>query len=86
MGASRPDDRETVVAFSLWDLGESTALTVDQGPFATEGRRALHEQGWTDSTSQRSCTSRCGKTSIVMRPDELIIHAMPLRSVYRRLH
>jgi uncharacterized protein YndB with AHSA1/START domain len=44
-----PDDRETVVAVSLRDLGESTALMVDQGPFATEGRRALHEQGWTES-------------------------------------
>jgi uncharacterized protein YndB with AHSA1/START domain len=44
-----PDDRETVVTFSLRDLGESTALTVDQGPFATEGRRALHQQGWTES-------------------------------------
>ena len=44
-----PDDRETVVAFSLRDVGESTALTVDQGPFVTEGRRALHEQGWTES-------------------------------------
>ena len=44
-----PDDRETVVAFSLRDLGGSTALTVDQGPFVTEGRRALHEGGWTDS-------------------------------------
>jgi hypothetical protein len=30
-------------------LGGSTALTVDQGPFVTEGRRALHEDGWTDS-------------------------------------
>jgi uncharacterized protein YndB with AHSA1/START domain len=44
-----PDDRDTVVAFSLRDLGESTALTVEQGPFATEGRRALHEQGWSES-------------------------------------
>jgi uncharacterized protein YndB with AHSA1/START domain len=44
-----PDDRETVVAFSLRDRGQSTELTVDQGPFATEGRRALHEQGWTES-------------------------------------
>jgi len=44
-----PDDRETVVALSLRDLGELTALAVDQGPFATDGRRALHEQGWTDS-------------------------------------
>lgn len=44
-----PDDRETVVTFSLRDLGESTALMVDQGRFATEARRALHEQGWTES-------------------------------------
>lgn len=44
-----PDDRETVVVFALRDLGGSTALTVDQGAFATEGRRALHVQGWTDS-------------------------------------
>lgn len=44
-----PDDGETVVALSLRDLGRSTGLTVDQGPFATEERRALHEQGWTDT-------------------------------------
>ena len=44
-----PDDRETVVVFALRDLGESTALTIDQGTFATEERRALHEQGWTES-------------------------------------
>jgi uncharacterized protein YndB with AHSA1/START domain len=44
-----PDDRETVVLLSLRDLGESTALTVEQGTFATEDRRALHEQGWTES-------------------------------------
>ena len=44
-----PDDRETVVVFSLRDLGGSTEVTVDQGPFATEGRRALHERGWTET-------------------------------------
>jgi uncharacterized protein YndB with AHSA1/START domain len=44
-----PDDRDTVVVLSLRDLGEATALTVEQGPFATQGRRALHERGWTDS-------------------------------------
>jgi uncharacterized protein YndB with AHSA1/START domain len=44
-----PDDRDTVVVLSFRDLGESTALTVEQGAFATEARRALHEQGWTDS-------------------------------------
>jgi uncharacterized protein YndB with AHSA1/START domain len=44
-----PEDQETVVRFSLGDLGASTELTVDQGLFATEGRRALHEQGWSES-------------------------------------
>jgi uncharacterized protein YndB with AHSA1/START domain len=55
-----PDDRETLVAFSLRDLGESTALTVDQGPFVNEARRALHEQGWTESLDrlQELITSR----------------------------
>ena len=43
-----PDDQETVVTFSLRELGESTELTVDQGVFATEARRELHRQGWTD--------------------------------------
>jgi uncharacterized protein YndB with AHSA1/START domain len=44
-----PDDRETVVTFALCDVGESTELSVGQGVFVTEGRRALHEQGWTES-------------------------------------
>jgi uncharacterized protein YndB with AHSA1/START domain len=44
-----PDDRETVVTFSLGGLDESTELTVDHGVFATVGRRALHEQGWAES-------------------------------------
>ena len=44
-----PDDRDTVVVLSFGDLGEATAVTVEQGTFATEGRRALHEQGWTES-------------------------------------
>ena len=44
-----PDDRETVVVVSLRNRGGSTALTVDQEPFATDARRALHEQGWNES-------------------------------------
>jgi uncharacterized protein YndB with AHSA1/START domain len=44
-----PDDRETVVTLSLDELSESTRLIVDHGVFATEERRALHEQGWTES-------------------------------------
>ncbi len=44
-----PDDRETVVVLSLRELGETTSLRVEQGTFATEDRRALHVQGWTES-------------------------------------
>jgi uncharacterized protein YndB with AHSA1/START domain len=43
------DDQETVVDFSLRDVGESTRVSVGQGPFLTEGRRALHTQGWTET-------------------------------------
>ena len=43
-----PDDRETLVTLSLQDLGESTELVFAQRAFATQARRALHEQGWTD--------------------------------------
>jgi uncharacterized protein YndB with AHSA1/START domain len=42
-------DRETVVALLLRDLDGSTELSVDQGAFITEERRAFHEQGWTES-------------------------------------
>jgi uncharacterized protein YndB with AHSA1/START domain len=43
-----PDDQETVVTLTLQDRGDATELVLAQGLFATEGRRALHEQGWTD--------------------------------------
>ena len=44
-----PDDQETVVTLSLRDLDASTELVLVQAPFATEPRRALHDEGWTDS-------------------------------------
>ncbi|HEX6228509.1 MAG TPA: SRPBCC domain-containing protein [Solirubrobacterales bacterium] len=44
-----PDDRETVVTMTFGELGEATELVVFQEGFATEARRALHEQGWEDS-------------------------------------
>ena len=47
-----PDDRDTLVTFSLPDLGPSTLVTVDQGYFATEQRRALHEQGWSEALAR----------------------------------
>ncbi|MFJ8113450.1 SRPBCC domain-containing protein [Streptomyces sp. NPDC096132] len=43
-----PEDRETVVTLSLRDLGgTSTELLCVQTGFATERRRALHDEGWT---------------------------------------
>jgi uncharacterized protein YndB with AHSA1/START domain len=44
-----PDDRRTVVTLSFLDHREGTRLVLDQGPFATEARRALHETGWTET-------------------------------------
>ncbi|MFF0156446.1 SRPBCC domain-containing protein [Streptomyces sp. NPDC005263] len=43
-----PEDRETVVTLSLRDIGDtSVELVLDQGDFATERRRVLHDEGWT---------------------------------------
>jgi len=44
-----PDDRETTVAVSLRSRDATTLLTVTQGSFATEARRELHRQGWSES-------------------------------------
>lgn len=44
-----PDDRETVVVLSLDAVKGATALSLSQGEFATEGRLALHREGWSDS-------------------------------------
>src|SRR5215211_63544 len=44
-----PDDVETLVELSFRDLGESTEVSMTQGPFKTEARRELHRGGWTDS-------------------------------------
>jgi uncharacterized protein YndB with AHSA1/START domain len=44
-----PDDVETLAALAFRDLGEVTEVTLTQGLFQTEARRALHPDGWTDS-------------------------------------
>jgi uncharacterized protein YndB with AHSA1/START domain len=45
-----PDDQETLVTLSFAEAGpRATGVTFTQGEFRTEARRALHEQGWTDS-------------------------------------
>jgi len=44
-----PDDQETLVTLSFLEDREETKLVLDQGPFATEARHALHEVGWTET-------------------------------------
>jgi uncharacterized protein YndB with AHSA1/START domain len=44
-----PDDRQTVVALSLDEVGQASTLSLSQGEFATEARLQLHRSGWTDS-------------------------------------
>jgi uncharacterized protein YndB with AHSA1/START domain len=44
-----PDDVETLAALSFRDLGDSTEVTLEQGEFKTEERRALHSDGWAES-------------------------------------
>jgi uncharacterized protein YndB with AHSA1/START domain len=44
-----PDDQETVATLSFFDDRKGTKLVLDQGPFATEARHALHEAGWTET-------------------------------------
>ena len=44
-----PDDQQTVVTLTFERAGDGTALIFEQGPFATEARRELHEGGWTDT-------------------------------------
>jgi uncharacterized protein YndB with AHSA1/START domain len=44
-----PDDVETLAELTFRDLGGSTGVTLRQGPFKTEARRALHRDGWTES-------------------------------------
>lgn len=44
-----PDDIETLVELSIETRGESTEVTMRQGPFKTDERRELHRGGWSDS-------------------------------------
>ena len=44
-----PDDRETVVALTLDEVGAGTRLALRQGEVATVARLELHRNGWTDS-------------------------------------
>jgi uncharacterized protein YndB with AHSA1/START domain len=44
-----PDDRDNLVVVTLQERGEATEVVVEHGPFATEARWRLHDQGWSES-------------------------------------
>jgi uncharacterized protein YndB with AHSA1/START domain len=44
-----PEDQETVAELSFSAIDDSTKVRLEQGPFKTEARRALHRDGWTES-------------------------------------
>ena len=44
-----PDDVANVAELSFRERGESTEVSLRQGPFKTEARRELHRAGWGDS-------------------------------------
>src|SRR4029078_11661760 len=44
-----PDDQETLVTLTFESTGGGTRVTVDQGPFKTAARLALHRDGWTET-------------------------------------
>lgn len=44
-----PDDVETLVELTFTDRGDTTEVSLKQGPFKTEDRRELHRNGWGDS-------------------------------------
>ncbi len=59
-----PEDRETLVTLSLRDIdGTSTELAFNQGDFATERRRALHEEGWTQSLNKLEALMSSGAST-----------------------
>ena len=60
-----PEDRETVVTLSLRAIdGTSTELTLDQGEFASERRRALHDDGWTQALNKLEILMSSSPTSV----------------------
>ncbi len=44
-----PDDQETLVTVTFEPAEQGTRVVLDQGPFRTAARWALHRDGWTES-------------------------------------
>ena len=53
-----PDDRETLATLLLEERGEGTEMQLTQGEFATEERRALHDDGWSDALDRLAALLR----------------------------
>lgn len=49
-----PDDRDTVVTLALAEVRAGTELVIEQGPFLTDARLALHRSGWSESCEKLS--------------------------------
>ena len=43
------DDQETLVTLSFLESDGGTRVVLDQGPFKTEARQALHRDGWSEA-------------------------------------
>jgi uncharacterized protein YndB with AHSA1/START domain len=63
-----PDDVETLVQLSFTDLGDTTEVALEQGPFKTEARYELHHDGWSDSFAKLSETAERTRARAA-RPD-----------------
>jgi uncharacterized protein YndB with AHSA1/START domain len=44
-----PDDQETLVKLTFQPVPQDTRVVLDQGPFKTPARWALHRDGWTQT-------------------------------------
>jgi uncharacterized protein YndB with AHSA1/START domain len=51
-----PDDQETLVTLIFEPAEQGTRVVLDQGPFKTEARWALHRDGWTQPSGASSST------------------------------
>jgi uncharacterized protein YndB with AHSA1/START domain len=47
-----PDDQETLVTVTFEPAEQGTNVVLQQSPFKTEARWALHRDGWTDSLAR----------------------------------
>jgi uncharacterized protein YndB with AHSA1/START domain len=64
-----PDDRETTATLVLEDQREETKVLFTQAAFATEERRSLHEDGWTEGFERLEALLRSSRRAGSAPPD-----------------